>query len=221
MSKSVTPAPSRGRGQKGLDRELVIDRALEEIERDGLEAFSLRQAARASGCDPAALVYRFGSREGLERALVDRLHREITRLDPDLTWRERMSSMARQYRDLAARYPKAFPLLTRYWTSGPKELAVAEDSYRAILDAGIADIDVPAIDCGFYAAILGLCAGELGGLIGRPDAEMMAGIERHASLETTRRILPAISAIDADRVFETTLTVLLDGIEAKGNKGMA
>jgi len=216
MLKSDMAPERRSRGQKGLDRERLLDCALTEIERSGLEAFSLRQAARAAGCDPAALVYRFGSKEGLERAIVDRLHAEIGCLDAALTWRDRLASMAHQYRKLAHRFPRAFALLTRYWTSGPKELAVAEDSYRAMHDAGIADADIPAVDCAFYASVLGLCVGEQGGLVGRPSPETLAGIEAHAGLEMTRRILPSMRSIEADHVFDAAVAILIDGIAARG-----
>lgn len=212
---------ARGRGQKGLDPGALVERALEEIERTGLEAFSLRQAARASACDPSALIYRFGSKEGLERAIADLLHTKIARLDPKLPWRERLHSMARQYRDLAHRYPRTFPLLTRYWTTGPKELAVAEDSYQALAEAGIPAAEIPSVDCGLYAAILGLSVGEMGGLIGRPTAETLAEIEREGALAMTRRILPAIRALDPDQVFEITIEVLLDGIASRGQRSLS
>jgi len=84
------------RGQRGLDDAALLEVALAEMERSGVENFSLRSAARAIGCDPAALIYHFGSREGLERAVADRLHAAIVAPDRKLPWRKRLISMARQ-----------------------------------------------------------------------------------------------------------------------------
>jgi len=202
------------KGQRGLDDATLLRGALAEMERTGIAVFSLRSAARALGCDPAALIYHFGSREGLERAVADRLHAEIVRLDPGLPWRDRISGMARQYRAVAQTYPRTFPILMRYWTTGPRDLAVADDCFRALSDAGVPDRQLAATECGLYAALLGLCAGEAGGLVGRPDPATLREIEAQAGLVTMRRLLPLLRRLDTDQVFEATLAVLLDGIEA-------
>lgn len=184
------------------------------MERAGPNDFSLRGAALALGCDPAALIYHFGSREGLERAVADRLHARISRLNARLPWRVRLEGMSRQYRAVAQAYPRTFPLLLKYWTTGPRDLALADDCYLALRDAGVADRDVPALEFGLYAALLGLCASEAGGLIGRPSAATLKEIRAEDDLIATRALLPEIRAISAARVFEAALTVLLDGVEA-------
>lgn len=151
------------RGQRGLDDGALLEAALAEMERSGVETFSLRAAARAIGCDASALIYHFGSREGLERAVADRLHAAIVQPDRSLTWRERLLGMARQYRGVAQTYPRTFPLLMRYWTTGPQDLALCDETFTALGEAGIPEALLPAVECGFYAALLGLCAGEAGG----------------------------------------------------------
>lgn len=206
------------RGQRGLDDAALLQGALGEMERAGVEDFSLRAAARAIGCDPAALIYHFGSREGLERAVADRLHAKIVRLDPALPWRERLLGIARQYRTLARDYPRTFPILMRYWTTGPRDLAIADDTFRALADAGVPDDKLPATECGLYAALLGLCAAEAGGLVGRPGPETMKEIGEQPELEAMRRLLPQIRRLETDQIFEATLGVMLDGIEALGRR---
>ncbi len=188
------------------------------MERAGPEGFSLRKAAQVLGCDPAALIYHFGSREGLERAVADRLHARITRLDAKLSWRERLTVLSRQYRTLAQTFPRTFPLLMRYWTTGPRDLVVADDCYIALADAGVPAAQIPAVECGLYAALLGLCAGEAGGLIGRPAPGTIAEIKAEEGLAATRALLNSIRSLDADQVFEDTIGVLLEGVAAKGRR---
>jgi AcrR family transcriptional regulator len=206
------------RGQRGLDEAALLEAALAEMERSGVENFSLRSAARAIGCDPAALIYHFGSREGLERAVADRLHAAILAPDRARPWRERLTSMARQYRAVAQTYPRTFPLLMRYWTTGPQDLVLCDDTFAALAEAGIPSALLPAVECGFYAALLGLCAGEAGGLTGRPSTTVMKEIAGTPGLTTMQPLLPAIRKLDADAVFETHMTILLDGIEACARK---
>lgn len=215
MLKKKQPAvqpQGHARGQRGLEDAELLEGALSEMERAGVEDFSLRAAARAIGCDPAALIYHFGSREGLERAVADRLHTRIVRLDPALPWRERLLGIARQYRALALAYPRTFPILMRYWTTGPRDLAIADDTFRALADAGVPHAVLPAAECGLYAALLGLCAAEAGGLVARPGPETIKEIMAEPELETMRSLLPQIRRLQSDQVFETTLGVLLDGI---------
>lgn len=206
------------RGQRGLDDARLVTAALAEMERAGVEDFSLRSAARAIGCDPAALIYRFGSREGLERAVADRLHEGIGRPDPSLPWRERLLTMARQYRAVAQAYPRTFPLLMRHWTTGPQDLALADATLAALAEAGLPDAVLPAVECGFYAALLGLCAGEVGGLVGRPGPATLKQIGAAAGLETIPRLLPVLRKTGADDIFEATMAVIMDGIAAQGQK---
>lgn len=209
--------PSRGR--RGFDEDALLDAALQEMERRGVEGFSLRAVARSVGCDAAALIYRFGSKEGLQRAVADRLHARTMRPDPKLPWRIRLSEMARQYRVLAQTYPNSFALLMRYWATGPQDLKLAEDAFAALCDAGIPDHLVPAVECGFYAALLGLCAGDAGGVTGRPDAATMKEIRLTDELSSMHRLLPAINRLKSDAVFETGIRLLLDGIEVIANDG--
>lgn len=202
------------RGQRGLIEADLVEAALSEIERGGLEGFSLRSLARAIDCDAATLIYRFGSKEGLERAVTERLHGEIAMPVEMRKWQDRITNMARQYRTLATSYPSAFPLLLRFWTSGPRDLIIAEHWNRALADAGVAERDIPAVSCATYAAVLGLCMGEIGGLIGLPTATSVAEIARHEELELTKRLLPIFQTVDAKQVFDSALTILIAGLEA-------
>ncbi len=211
----------RPRGQQCLESEDLVRVALAEMERTGIDGFSLRAAARAVGCDPAALIYRFGSREGLERAVADHLHAEIGRLDPALPWRDRLLGMARQYRSVAQTYPRTFPVLMRYWTTGPRDLLLTEDSLRALSDAGVPPERLPAAECGLYAALLGLCAGEAGGLVGAPTPAILDDIRDQPGFDTLRCYLPQIEQMSADDVFEISLGLLLDGIAASGRGATA
>jgi AcrR family transcriptional regulator len=201
------------RGQRGLDDGALLEAALAEMERTGVDNFSLRSAARAIGCDPAALIYRFGSREGLERAVADRLHAGIAAPDRARPWRERLTSMSRQYRKVAQSYPRTFPLLMRHWTTGPQDLVLCNDAFAALEEAGVPPAHVPAVECGMYAALLGLCAGEAGGLTGRPRRDMLKEIRATPGLTKMQGLLPVIRQLDADAVFETYIKILLDGIE--------
>jgi AcrR family transcriptional regulator len=203
------------RGQRGLLEADLVQAALLEIERGGLDGFSLRCAARAIGCDVATLSYHFGSKQGLERAIADRLHGEVEAPKRYLKWEARFIGMARSYREIAKRYPNAFPLLLRFWTSGPRDLQIAEEWHQALYDAGLGETDIPAVGFATYAAILGVCAGEIGGLLDKPSAETLSEIEGQNDLPLTTKLLPIFADLGDDDVFDAAITNIVLGIEAQ------
>jgi hypothetical protein len=106
----------------------------------------------------------------------------------------------------------------RYWTTGPQDLVLCDDTFAALAESGIPAPLLPAVECGFYAALLGLCAGEAGGLTGRPNPAVMKEIAATPGLTTMQPLLPAIRNLDPGSVFETHMTILLDGIETFARK---
>jgi AcrR family transcriptional regulator len=202
------------RGQRGLLASDLVEAALKEIERGGLEGFSLRCAARAIGCDVATLSYRFGSKEGLERAVADRLQGSIEAPKRNLRWQTRFIETAKAYRRLAQQFPNAFSLLLRFWTSGPQDLQIAEEWYQTLVDAGLTEANIPAVSFATYAAILGVCAGEIGGLMTKPTPEMLKEIEQ-SDLPLINRLLPHFHRLKDDDVFDTAIASLVAGIEAQ------
>lgn len=209
------------RGQRGLIAADLVQAALLEIERTGLEGFSLRCAARAVGCDVATLSYHFGSKEGLERAVADRLQGSVGAPERELPWQIRFIETANAYRNLAKRFPKAFPLLLRFWTSGPLDLQLAEEWYQTLLDAGLPEVEIPALSFATYAAILGVCAGEIGGLLQKPSPETLREVEDQSGLPLTKKLLPTFVRLKDDDVFNAAILNLLSGIEAQVAKQRA
>jgi AcrR family transcriptional regulator len=209
---------SHARGQRGLVTSDLVQAALHEIERAGLEGFSLRCAARAIGCDVATLSYHFGSKEGLERAVADRLQSEVEAPPRNLPWQERFVAMASAYRLIAKRYPNAFALLLRFWTSGPSDLQIAEEWHQALFDAGLPEKEIPALGFATYAAILGICAGEIGGLLRKPTADELEKVEQQSDLPLTKRLLPILARLRDEEVFEAAITNIVSGISAQAAK---
>jgi AcrR family transcriptional regulator len=206
---------SHTRGQRGLLEADLVEASLAEIERGGLEGFSLRCAARAIGCDVATLSYRFGSKEGLERAIADRLQDRIEMPKRGRSWQNRLVGGAKSYRKLAKDYPNAFPLLLRFWTSGPRDLQVAEEWNQALADAGVPESEIPALGFAIYAAILGVCAGEIGGLLSRPSEDMVTEVEAQTGLPLTKKLLPRFRRLKGDDVFDAAIANIIAGIEAQ------
>jgi AcrR family transcriptional regulator len=187
------------------------------MDEQGEVGFSLRRVAARLGRDPMAVLYHLGSRENLERAVADALNAEMPLPDTALPWRDRLAAIADAYRALAHRHPLSFPLLLRFWTTGPSDYAVAEAVYAALDEAGFDSAEAADYGCGFYAAVLGFCTGEVRGLLApEPPPEALAEVaalpdETHPIF---RRLAAAFGRRDPELLWRRTRDALLDGIAA-------
>ena len=202
-------------GPKGLEPNEIVRTAVTLMEEEGPDAFSVRKLGTKFGCDPMAVLYHFKSKTGLERAMADILNAEITPVDPSTPWRTRLTDIALQYRGLAHKYPLTFPLLLRFWITGPADHRNAEMVYQALADAGLKDRDMVDICFGWYASLLGLAAAEVGGLLKPATPDIIDEIERLPSEQfpVMTKLLPAFADQKAGRAYEMMVEIVLDGIE--------
>ena len=100
-----------GSGDGKVTRELVLATALELIDRDGVEALSMRRLAAALGRDPMILYRHAPSKaallDGVVETVLAQLH--VDPADPD--WTGQLRAVARDYRILALAHPKVVPLI--------------------------------------------------------------------------------------------------------------
>ena len=208
-------------GPKGLEPDEIVAAAIEVLEDEGPGGFSVRKVATRIGCDVMAVLYHHKSKDGLERAMADALNARLRPVDPTAPWRTRLADLAHQYRGLALAFPKTFPLLLRFWVTGPADYRHAEMVYRALEDAGLNDRAL--VDCcfGWYASVLGLATAEAGGLLKPATADVLAEVERlpPADYPTTTRLLPAFRSQQDGRSFELMIETILTGIERVLVKG--
>lgn len=73
---------------------------------------------------------------------------------------------------------------------------------------------MPAVGFATYAAILGVCAGEIGGLLNKPSAEALSEVEGQSDLPLTKKLLPAFARLSEDEVFDAAIAILISGIES-------
>ena len=202
-------------GPKGLNPDEIVKAALALMEQQGPAAFSIRKLAVSLRCDPMAVLYHFKSKSGLERAMADAINAEITPVDPEAPWRDRLMDLAFQYRASALRYPNTFPLLMQFWITGPADYRHSEMIYRALSDAGLRDDQMVDICFGWYASMLGMASAEVSGLLKPASPEVIAEIA-HLSKDdypTTKRLLPAFATQQVGRTYEAMLQVLFSGID--------
>lgn len=102
----------RPRVHTHLSRGSIARAGLEIIDRDGLEALSLRAVADALGVGTMTLYAHTPDREALERDVVGLLLDEVdVRKMPGENWEESILRVAGSLREMTLRHPRAFPLV--------------------------------------------------------------------------------------------------------------
>lgn len=209
MAPSAPKKPTRA-----LDRALIVEAALQEMDLTGEVGFSLRKVAARAGCDPMAVIYHLGSREGLERAVADRIISQVPLPEKDRPWREQLSAIADGYRHVALCHPRSFPMLQRFWTTGPSDYVVLDRIYGCLDQTGLPLEQVK--DCGifFVSAVMGFCTAEARGMLS-PEVPAASASE---IAELDRDALPIISRIaelkprPREELWLHTREMVLDGI---------
>jgi len=94
----------------GLSRERIVDAALELIDRDGLEAFSVRGLAQHLSVYPTALYWHVPNRNALLGDVVSSVLSGITPPD-EPEWTDWLRKLMRSYRAAVRKHPNVAPLI--------------------------------------------------------------------------------------------------------------
>ncbi|WP_299969322.1 TetR/AcrR family transcriptional regulator [uncultured Roseobacter sp.] len=202
-------------GPRGLGVDAMLEAALALMEEVGADKFSVRKVAARVGCDPMAILYHFKSKRDLERAMAEALNARVRAPATGLSWRECLVDLSHQYRDLALDYPNTMPLLMRFTATGSADYRNIELVFEALATAGVARERIRDLGFGLYASVLGLAMAEVSGLIRSPSQDILNEIDALSEdmYPRVKALLGREATKAPNSAFDTTLDMLLDGIE--------
>lgn len=135
----VRPRSTRDRPAKSpLSVEAVVDAAMTILKTDGLEAVTMRRVAAALDTGAASLYVYVAGRDGLQRAILDRVTETITLETPDPSrWRDQLHALLQRMYEALTAYPGIAALTLAYVPSTEPILSVAENLLAILLTGGI------------------------------------------------------------------------------------
>ncbi|MFN8622305.1 MAG: TetR/AcrR family transcriptional regulator [Chloroflexota bacterium] len=213
-------------GREPLTRARIVEAALAIIDRDGLDALSMRRLGDELGAGTTSVYWHVANKDQLLDLVLDevlgRIGDEVQEAPGD--WRETMRRVAWGMRAVLVRHRNAVSLLGERMGMGPRALDGVERAQAALMDAGfplrLSVLTVQTVTnfaSGWAVFECRIPAGAPGGT--RTSAELdtiVAGMLRSLPPERYPSLVAAATAygsIGWDEQFTFGLERLLDGIE--------
>ncbi|KAA9153467.1 TetR family transcriptional regulator [Amycolatopsis acidicola] len=190
-----------------VDREEVVATALGIIDKDGLDALSLRRLGTELGVTGAALYHHFADKEEILRGVVELvLSREVLPRLENGGWEDYVEASVTRFRAALVAHPNSAPLMAPRGTRPPFDNLHREFIATKMLEAGVPRrLCYPIIDSTeslVFGSVMTnprqLPLQERLGLYGRGDQPNLQKVVR-------------ATAKAADRVFQLQLRALLAG----------
>src|SRR5215213_3639031 len=97
-------------GRRSLDRRRILEAAVGFVDREGLEALSMRKLGAELGVEAMSLYNHVPNKGALLDGMVNLLLGELEVPSGDKDWQERIRETYRAFRRLAHEHPNVFPL---------------------------------------------------------------------------------------------------------------
>jgi AcrR family transcriptional regulator len=205
-----------------LTRERVLAAALQLIDEEGLDRFSMRRLAARLGVDPMTIYYHLPSKAAVLDGVVEAIMAQFR--VPPVTGpiEERWRATARAYRDLLRSHPNVLPIIATWPVQTPVAWDTLEALLAPLLEGGLDGPDALAAVQFMGALINGLVLADVGappaGVPDRSSEEKQAAVygltpERFPHIATA---LAQGGVPDFDRTFELAMDVIERGLLSRG-----
>lgn len=197
----TSPTPTSGRRKRGaVTRGDVLTGALDLVDREGLDALSMRRLAGHLDVETMSLYKRVASKDDLLAGIAEVLWAEVAAAaPPDTDWRAWLTAYGHAIRTVAMDHPNAVSLLVAGEVFPPALLEVIATQLDHVESKGGSRSDAVNAMCTVTAFALG-CAMAERACFG-PDHK--AASER----QQIRRIARALPPDTSDRILDTALAV--------------
>ena len=197
-----------------LTRVRIAQAALAVVDRDGLEALSMRRLGAALGVEGMAIYRHFPNKAAVLAGVVEVLLGELVIPPPsDIPWQIVFRELARAYRALLLRHPHAIPLLAALPLSDPAA-ARAAGAVMALLRAAGFDAQTALRTLATITSyVIGVAHWEVGTAPLRAEGHDLT-LPPDADPYLVE-LLPQLAKDDCDESFEFGLDVIVRGLEAR------
>ncbi|OHU19150.1 TetR family transcriptional regulator [Mycobacteroides franklinii] len=214
-----------GRTDSRLTRAMILQAALEIVDRRGIDGLSMRRLGEALGRDPVTLYRHIPSKAALLDGVAEMVLAELV-VDTSATdWEAQLRAVAHDFRRLALRHPNAVPLLvtrplsTPLGQRPPGMLRPLENILRLLTSTGFRGEEALHAYRVLFGYLHGHILNELQEVIERPeetDHVLQLGLHRLPITEfpLLRSLAPALASYDGAAELDHGLDLLLPGLSS-------
>jgi AcrR family transcriptional regulator len=204
-----------------LSREQVARAALELLDRDGLEALSMRRLAERLGVGTMTLYGYFKGKDDLLDAVIDAAVADREHVKLEGPWQDRLRTLMRATRRGLSRHPSLVKVRADRPVLRPEALRFAEAGLTILRDAGLSKTEAARAFRLLFTYVFGYVSF---------SPEATADQARRDSKEATSRLprdrYPTLTdtadeladAMAGDATFDFGLDLIIDGIAARAGK---
>ena len=192
----------------------IAQAALAVVDRDGLEALSMRRLGAELGVEGMAVYRHFPNKAAVLAGVVEVLLAELVIPPPsNVPWTDVFRDVSRAYRALLLRHPHAIPLLAALPLTDPAA-ARAAGSVMALLRAAGFDAESALRTLATITSyVVGIAQWEVGTAPLRAEGRDVT-LPPDADPYVVE-LLPQLAEDDCDETFEFGLDVIVSGLEAR------
>jgi AcrR family transcriptional regulator len=130
--------PMTRRMGAGLSRERVLQAGLDLVDREGVDAPTMRRLGRELGVEAMSLYGYVNNKRDLLDGLLERVYDELPRtVTDDGAWQDQLRTTAQLLRHVLLCHPHAVGLVAARPVPAPYRLALLESTARALQRAGL------------------------------------------------------------------------------------
>ncbi|AUZ36195.1 TetR family transcriptional regulator [Arthrobacter sp. PGP41] len=226
MASPKTQSPAGPAQKQKLSRQLVLTKALEVVDEEGLEALTMRRLGQELGRDPMSLYRYAENRAALLDGVTELVLNELTIHPEDPDWKAQLRRIAHDLRNLALQHPNVVPLLVTRPLSTPLglrplgTLRPLEQILSLLIGAGFSPADALHVYRAYYGFLYGHILNELQEFVVDPEENevlLRLGLHRLPAKEfpRLRALAPALADYEGSAELDQGLSILLSGLEAQ------
>jgi len=224
--KGTDRSPRRKRGPaEPLTAERILSAALDLVDREGLDALSMRRLGKELGVDPMAIYYHVPNKSALYDGIMDIVLGGLADMEfePGTSLEEFFVRAGLAYREVLLRHRRALPLLTGRSLRTEHTLMLAEIMIGRLVDEGLSLTQATAALNSFSYYVAGAVNAHARGEIAAEYHETTSPEEMAALLPADRfpHVLRSIAEdawMEDAEEFEFMLRVIARGFAASAQR---
>ena len=204
--------------RRGLSRERIAAAALELVDREGIDALTMRRLGRELGVGAMTLYGYFADKEELVAAVLDRASADGPAIPVEGPWRERLRALMFGIRETLVRHPSGVELRLRRPILSRGALRVTETGLQILDEAGFPPAEAARAYRTLFVYVFGFASFNPRGSGEEVKRETLAVLRALDPEAYPRLSGAAVEAVETmageDEQFAYGLDRLLDGLEA-------